>query len=69
MNPILQVKLRFSNERNDQRPQARNLRATAKTTASKIDVLSESLRAVLRYYRATPQILKGILGNKPFLQD
>jgi len=61
MNPILQVKLRFSNERNDQRPQARNLRATAKTTASKIDVLSESLRAVLRYYRATPQILKGIL--------
>lgn len=61
MNPLLQVKLRFSNEKNPQRPGARNLRAHAETSVSKIDGLIEDLNAVLRYYRSMPRILSGIL--------
>ena len=59
MNSILQVKLKFRNEKNSQRPNARNLRKNSETTVEKIDMLEESLRAVLRYYR----IKKNILGN------
>lgn len=61
MNPLLQVKLRFSNEPNTQRPNSRNLRSTAETSTEKIDALIENLRAVLRYYRNTPKILNNIL--------
>ena len=31
MNPILQVKLKFSNERNQSKPQGRNLSSKAET--------------------------------------
>lgn len=61
MNPILQVKLRFSDEPNTQKPGSRNLRAHAETSTEKIDALIENLRAVLRYYRSSPKILKNIL--------
>ncbi len=61
MNPLLQVKLRFSKESNTQRPNGRNLRSAAETSVEAIDSLSEDLRAVLRYYRSTPKILKDIL--------
>lgn len=61
MNPILQVKLQFANERNTRKPSPRNLRSTAETSSEKIDALIENLRAVLRYYRNTPRILANIL--------
>lgn len=61
MNPILQVKLRFANENNTQRAMGRSLRANAETTTEKIDVLSESLRTVLRFYRNSPRYMKKIL--------
>jgi hypothetical protein len=61
MNPILQVKLRFANENNPQRPMGRNLRSGAETTTEKIDVLLESLRTVLRFYRNSPKYLEKIL--------
>ena len=39
MNPLLQVKLRFTGEKNTQKPGARNLRAKAETSTEKIDEL------------------------------
>lgn len=61
MNPILQVKLRFANENNPQKPKGRKFRTNAETTTEKIDVLLESLRAVLRFYRNSPKFLEKIL--------
>ncbi|MBQ9885868.1 MAG: S8 family peptidase [Lachnospiraceae bacterium] len=61
MNPLLQVKLRFDNEKNKQQPGARNLRANAETTTDKIDSLIESLRAVLRFYRDNRRITRDIM--------
>lgn len=61
MNPILQVKLRFSNEANPNRPGARNLRKKAETTVEKIDKLCDELNAILRFYRSSPQFIKDIL--------
>ena len=56
-NPLLQVKLRFNNEKNNQIPKGRKLKANAETTVSKMDTLAESLHAVLRYYRNTPKLM------------
>ena len=56
MNPLLQVKLRFTGEKNNQKPGARNLRAKAETSTDKIDELIDSLRAVLRFYKDNPRI-------------
>lgn len=61
MNPLLQVKLRFSNEGNNQRPTARNLRTHAETSVEKICSLIESLKAVRRYYSDVPKILENML--------
>lgn len=61
MNPLLQVKLRFANERNTQRPGARNLRTNASTSVENVEVLIESLRAVKRFYADTPKIIKNLL--------
>ena len=61
MNPILQVKLRFDKEKNTSGFSTTNLRANMDVSLEKIDQLSESLRAVLRYYRSEPQILNNIL--------
>ena len=41
MNQLLQVKLRFSNESNSQRPNGRNLRVHAETSVEKIDGISQ----------------------------
>ena len=46
MNPILQVKLKFSNERNQSKPQGRNLSSKAETSVEKIENLIENLNAV-----------------------
>lgn len=51
MNPLLQVKLRFTGEKNNQKPSARNLRAKAETSTEKIDELIDGLRAILRFYK------------------
>ena len=61
MNPILQVKLRFDKERNTSGFGTPNLRANMSVSTEDIDRLSESLRAVLRYYRNEPKILNKIL--------
>lgn len=61
MNPLLQVKLRFSHERNNQRPGPRNLKANAETTVEMLDARIEELKSVLRYYRNSPRIIQGIL--------
>ncbi|MDD7391058.1 MAG: S8 family peptidase [Lachnospiraceae bacterium] len=61
MNKILQVKMRFSNEKNNQRPKVRNLRAHAETTAEKIQSICDDLRTVLRFYRNSPKFLENIL--------
>lgn len=56
MNPLLQVKLRFTGEKNTQKVGARNLRTKDETSTEKIDGLIDSLRAVLRFYRDNPRI-------------
>ncbi len=61
MNPILQVKLKFSNEANTNRPGARNLRKKAETTEEKIDKLCDDLNSILRFYRSSPRFIKNIL--------
>lgn len=61
MNPLLQVKLRFSHERNNQKPGPRNLKANAQTTVEMIDLFIEELNSVLRYYRNSPKIIQGLL--------
>ena len=61
MNSILQVKLNFANERNPSKPNGRELRTHSKLSAEKVDALIEGLRAVLRYYRATPKLVSNIL--------
>ena len=61
MNHLLQVKLRFANEKNKQRPGARNLRVRDDTTSEEIDALIDDLNAVLRYYRGVPKMLDRIL--------
>lgn len=61
MNQLLQVKLRFSNESNSQRPNGRNLRMHAETSSEKIDDICEDLRTVLRFYKNSPKFLEKIL--------
>lgn len=61
MNSILQVKLTYTNEHNNQRPNERQLRTNSEVTSEKIDSLVENLRAVLRYYRSVPKLLNNIL--------
>ena len=61
MNSILQVKLRFDKEKNKSPFGSINLRAAMSVSLEKIDVLSESLRTVLRYYRDKPKILNKLL--------
>ncbi len=56
MNPLLQVKLRFSSEP-ARRPGPRNMRSSAYVDLERIDSLTMSLRAVLRYYRSIPKII------------
>lgn len=61
MNPLLQVKLRFVNERNTQQVVAKNLRANASTSDDKVYQLIESLRAVKRFYIDSPKVIKNML--------
>ena len=61
MNPILQVKLNFRKEKNPSRPNGRQLRSNAETTAEKIVSLIEQLKIVLRFYRDTEKYIDGIL--------
>ena len=61
MNPLPQVKLRFTGEKNTQKPGARNLRAKAETSTEKIDELIDSLRAVLRFYKDNSRITNNVM--------
>lgn len=61
MNSILQVKLNFANEQNNQRPAGKNLRAHTEVPSERIDEMIEGLRSVLRYYRGTPKLVNNIL--------
>lgn len=61
MNPILQVKLQFAKEKNNQRPGKRNLRSSASTTNEKIEKLIEDLKSVLRFYSNTDKVLDHII--------
>lgn len=61
MNSILQVKLTFNKEHNNQRPRGKNLRAQAEVSSNKMDELISGLRAVLRYYRNQPKLVSNIL--------
>ena len=61
MNPLLQVKLRFMGEKNNQKPSARNLRAKAEVSQEKIDELIDNLRAVLRFYKDNSRITEKLM--------
>ncbi len=57
MNPILQIKLNFSNEENNQKIGGKKLRPNASVSAEKVDALIDSLKGVLDYYRNTKKIV------------
>lgn len=61
MNNILQVKLRFNNEKNKRRPGPRNLRRRNETSVEKIDRLCEELQGVVRFYENSSRFLENIL--------
>lgn len=61
MNPILKVKLQFSNEYKNKMPFIRNLRANAMVTTEKIDSLIKNLKTILSYYDGIPKIIKNML--------
>lgn len=61
MNKVLQVKMRFANEKNTQQPNARNLKSHAEVTTEKIANLCDDLRAVLRLYENSQRFLENIL--------
>lgn len=61
MNSLLQVKLRFSNEHNESKPNGRNLRSHAETSSEKIGILIENLKSVLRFYHTSPKYINNIL--------
>ena len=61
MNNVLQVKLTFNNEGNDQKPGARNLRSKASVSVEKIDELINSLKYVQQYYSIITPIVSGVL--------
>lgn len=61
MNPLLQIKLVFTGEKNNHKPGARNLRAKAETSTEKIDELIYSLRAVLRFYKDNPRVTNDVM--------
>ncbi|MDY5083512.1 MAG: S8 family peptidase [Candidatus Limivicinus sp.] len=61
MNPLLQIKLRLTNEHNNQQVVAKNLRASGSTSEEKVNTLIESLRAVKRFYTDSPHIISNML--------
>lgn len=61
MNPLLQVKLHFSKEQNNQKPGIRNLRQDAKISSEKIGHLINNLQTIEKYYKEIPCILHGFL--------
>lgn len=61
MNKVLKVKMRFSHDKNTQRPKARNLKTHAETTIDKIQNLCDNLRAILRFYENSQKFLENIL--------
>lgn len=61
MNPILQIKLNFSNEENNQKIGGKNLRANATVSSQKVDALIDSLENVLDYYRNSEKIVVKLL--------
>ena len=61
MNNLLQVKLRFANERNTQQTLGRNLTAHAETTTEKLQDLCDDLRSILRFYDNTPKFLNHLM--------
>lgn len=61
MNNLLEVKLRFNNERNKAKPGTRNLRKGNTTDIDKIDRLINSLKNVVSYYDHQNQVIDGLL--------
>lgn len=61
MNPLLQVKLRMSKEKNNQKPAPRNLKSKEIVTTGQIDELVFNLKSIINYYASTPKIISGIL--------
>ncbi len=61
MNPLLQVKLRFNNEKNNQKPGDRNLRKKSSTSSERISKLIDDLNHVLVYYDSISPLTKKLL--------
>lgn len=61
MNPILDVKLRFSGEKNNQKPGPRNLRTKANVDTVKINKLISDLGKAADYYDSITPLVSGVL--------
>ena len=61
MNPIIQVKLNFAEERASQQAVGKDLRTHAEVTSNHVERLIENLKTVLRYYHSTHKFMDSIL--------
>ena len=61
MNNLLQVKLAFNNEKNDQKTGTRNLRSKALVSADGISRVISDLRRIQNYYSKEDRIVSGML--------
>ncbi len=61
MNPLLQVKLSFTKEKNTPFHNGSSLKTGKKTTAEKIDSLIRNLLDIERYYSNTEKFMNGLL--------
>lgn len=61
MNNLLEVKIRYDHRKRSDSPIFVNLKKDGETTVRKIQKLQENLRAIVRYYEATPKYLRGYL--------
>lgn len=61
MNPVLDVKLRFDSEKNNQKPGPRNLKSKNVVTVDILDGLITNLLDVMSYYESVPSLIEGIL--------
>ena len=61
MNNLLEVKVRYNHGKRSDAPIYVNLKKDGETTIRKVQQLQENLKAIVRYYEATPKYLKGYL--------
>ena len=61
MNNVLEVKVRYTREKNKQASFFKNLNAKGEVSIEKIDLLIGNLESIIQYYQAVPKYISGLL--------